>query len=297
MKAHRRHMHRRPRSMGAMAAAMAGLSVQAQVVINEVDYDQLGTDAAEYIEILNVGTSAFPLQYLQVVMVNGNAGGAVVYRTLESASWPALGPGEYFVICASAAVPECDAVVSPATNLIQNGSPDAIALVTTQPVPMVIDALSYGGSVPGYTEGTGTPVEDSNLVGGISIGRYPDGADSGDNAADFALMCSTPGAVNLVDPDACDLSTGLPERVAASAAFTAVPVVGASGFVVFAENPAGAALGIEVFDAQGALLATYGPSRAVKASWHVDIPGTPGQVLLVRLTGGDARKALRIVAP
>ena len=279
-----------------IAAAVAGFSAQAQLVINEVDYDQLGTDAAEYIEILNVGATAFPLQYLQVVMVNGNAGGAVVYRTLESSSWPALGPGEYFVICASAAVPECDAVVTPATNLIQNGSPDAIALVTTQPVPMVIDALSYGGSVPGYTEGMGTPAEDSNLVGGISIGRYPDGADSGDNAVDFALMCSTPGAINLVDPTACDLSTGLPERDAAASAFSAVPLAGASGFMVFAENPARAALGIEVFDAQGALLASYGASSAPKASWHVDIPGAQGQVLLVRLTGGGARKALRIVA-
>jgi hypothetical protein len=129
-------------------ACAAATNTKAQLVINEVDYDQPGTDNAEFIEILNTGSSAFPLQYLQVALVNGNAGGNAVYATLENVSWPALPAGSFFVICANAATSNCNAVVPPATNLIQNGSPDAIALVITQPEPLVLDALSYGGGVP-----------------------------------------------------------------------------------------------------------------------------------------------------
>ena len=115
--------------------------MHAQVVINEVDYDQIGTDNAEYLEVKNIGATAFPLQYLSVVMINGNNGGAVEYRTIESSSWPALEPGDYFVICGNQSITvNCDHAASPMTNLIQNGSPDAIALIWT-PDSSIIDML------------------------------------------------------------------------------------------------------------------------------------------------------------
>jgi hypothetical protein len=45
------------------------------LVINEIDYDQPGTDAAEFIELKNVGSSAIGLSGYSVELVNGNGGG------------------------------------------------------------------------------------------------------------------------------------------------------------------------------------------------------------------------------
>lgn len=271
-------------------------TASAQVVINEVDYDQPGTDNAEYIEILNTGSSAFPLQYLQVVLVNGNAGGSAVYATLENVSWPALLAGEFFVICANAGTPNCDAVVTPATNLIQNGSPDAIALVITQPEPMVLDALSYGGSVPGYTEGTGTSQEDSNLTSGISIGRLPDGADTGDNNADFQRMCSTPGTANLIDLQVCDIDISVLENSAASPSFIVVPSPDGQGLLAFDPNLASEPITFQLLSANGALIAE-GTAASPRASWHVGLSALHGHLLLVRLSTPTRQEVRRFILP
>lgn len=286
------------RSLLFTAAVIASCAARAQVVINEVDYDQPGTDATEYIELLNTGGTVFPLQYLQVVMVNGNAGGSAIYRTLDGTSWPALDAGDYFVICANAATANCDVVVTPATNLIQNGSPDAIALVITQPAPAIIDVLSYGGSVPGYTEGSGTSAEDTNISPGVSIGRFPDGADSGNNSADFRLMCNTPGAANVIDPVLCDLSTALPDGGAAHVqGLIVLPSPDGSGVLVYDANMAGERLALELFTADGSLVAVRGATTAQRISWHVDVSGLRGRLLLVRATTPTRQETRRFVLP
>jgi hypothetical protein len=271
-------------------------TASAQVVINEVDYDQPGTDNAEFIELLNVGTSAFPLQYLQVVLVNGNAGASAVYATLENVSWPSLPAGSFFVLCANAATPNCNATVTPATNLIQNGSPDALALVITQPEPLVLDALSYGGSVPGYSEGTGASQEDSNLANGISIGRFPDGTDTADNNADFQRMCSTPGATNVIDPLACDIDISVPENSAARSSFIVMPSPDGQGLLAFDRNLASEALTFQLFAADGALIAEH-DSDSPRSSWHVDLSAMRGRLLLVRLTTPARQEVRRFILP
>jgi len=42
----------------------------AGLVINEVDYDQVGTDTAEFIEVYNSGSQAIDLSTLALVLVN-----------------------------------------------------------------------------------------------------------------------------------------------------------------------------------------------------------------------------------
>lgn len=281
-----------------MIGLFAPSAMNAQLVINEMDYDQPGTDAAEYIELLNTGGAVFPLQYVQVVMVNGNAGGAAEYRTLNGTSWPALPAGGYFVICANATTPNCDVVVTPATNLIQNGSPDAIALVITEPTPAIIDVLSYGGSVPGYTEGTGTTAEDTNISLGVSIGRYPDGTDTDDNNADFRLMCSTPGQANIIDPVQCDLSTALPAMASVSAqGLMVLPSPDGSGVLVYDANAAGERIALDLFTADGSLVASRGATTAQRISWLVDLSGLRGRLLLVRITSPTRQETRRFVLP
>jgi len=269
----------------ASGLLLGTLGANAQLVINEVDYDQPGTDGAEYLELLNTGSFAYPLQYVQVVLVNGSNGGSTPYATLSNVSWPALDPGAYFVICAnSAATANCDAVVTPATNLIQNGVPDAIALVMTQPVPTVIDAVSYGGDVPGYTEGSGALEQDSNLAPDLSIGRYPDGTDTDDNNADFRRMCSTPGAANIIDPLQCQLNVGVEQLRGPSPAFVVLPGPGGEHLLVFDANPAGEEITFEVFAADGSLLGHQRMGTAKRASWSFPIYGSDARILLVRVS-------------
>ena len=169
-----------------------------RLVVNEVDYDQAGTDTAEYVELFNGGTAAADLGGYELVFVNGSNGS--VYRTIALPATPLL-PGEFFVVCANAeTVANCDLDVEQDTNLIQNGSPDAVALRTTGGV--LVDALSYEGAVEGFTEGSGAGADPGD-VDFVALSRLPDGADTDDNAADFSLRCGSPGAANAEDATGC----------------------------------------------------------------------------------------------
>lgn len=163
----------------------------AALVINEIDYDQPGTDLAEFIEIMNAGSAAADLTGFQVVQINGANGATTTIATLPTAS---LAPNDYYVICGDTGlVPNCDLVTPVSSDLVQNGSPDAVALFDD--LALVIDTVSYEGAVPGYTEGSGSGLEDAAADGSIS--RCPDGADTDQNNIDFRFTATiSPGAQN-----------------------------------------------------------------------------------------------------
>jgi hypothetical protein len=166
---------------------------QPELVINEVDYDQAGTDAAEFIEIKNNGQNDIDLEGYSVKLINGS--GVVIYATYTFTEGMYIPGDGYFVICANAANTEnCDWDVTTNTNMIQNGDPDAIALF--DPFGNVMDRLSYKGSVPGYTEGSGVGLNDNGNTPGHGLSRYPDGVDTDVNNVDFIFKCITPGEPN-----------------------------------------------------------------------------------------------------
>jgi hypothetical protein len=281
--------------IAALAPVLLPCLLNAQVVINEVDYDQPGSDAAEFIEIKNIGTTAFPLQYLALVFVNGAAGAPATYLTISSPSWPALEPGAYFVICANAATANCGHVATPATNLIQNGVPDAIALVNTQ-TDEVLDMLSYGGDVTGYTEGTGTTAVDVNAVDDRSLNRWPDGTDTNDNNADFRLGCSTPGATNLVDDVLCSVPSGVSEIVN-SAPLIVMPDPSGERLLLSYGSAADGPVTFEVFGRDGALLASRTVQGDTKAMWSMPAHQLRGQLLVVRASTATSQQTRRVVLP
>jgi len=176
-------------------------SAVAVLVINEIDYDQPGTDTAEFVEIKNVGTASANLSEYTLELVNGNGGGATLY---QSYTLPAvtLAAGNYFVVCGDAAtVPNCDLDVSPDSNLIQNGAPDAVGLRHNGDL---VDAVSYeGNSGTPYTEGSGTGLDDNSSVENGGISRFPDGVDTDQNNIDLSFRCSTPGETNVADSSNC----------------------------------------------------------------------------------------------
>jgi predicted extracellular nuclease len=183
---------------GTAFAGCSPVTPMTTLVINEIDYDQAGTDAAEFIELYNYGAAPVDLNGLAVELVNGS--GATVYQTFNLPA-VSLAAGDWFVVCAdSANTPNCDLDVTPDTNLIQNGAPDAVALVNGA---TVIDVVSYEGSVAApYVEGTGTTAADNNDAF-FGLARFPDGTDSNNNDADFAGRCITPGEANVSDSMNC----------------------------------------------------------------------------------------------
>ncbi len=179
------------------------------LVINEVDYDQPGADTEEFIELKNTGGSAVELGGLKLELWNGNSNS--VYATITLPSFSLSAGGHYIV--GSSTVPGVG-LVAFTTDGIQNGAPDGIRLLTAE--NDIIDQLSYEGDMP-TTEGSGAGT-DPNGSTGVGLSRLPDGADSGDNSADFVLTCITPGAANtFVDsdndgtPDCIDVCPGQPE--------------------------------------------------------------------------------------
>jgi cytosine/adenosine deaminase-related metal-dependent hydrolase len=173
------------------------------LVINEVDYDQIGTDTAEFIEIYNPSVAAVSLTGKQVILINGSNN--QVYDTIDLTG--TLASHAYLVI-AGANV----SVAPPATKLdpgwtndkVQNGAPDGVALIDNT-AHTLIDALSYEGGItmvdlPGFAapvslvEGTMLPatVADSGTTD-ASLCRFPDGQDT-DNAAGDWKLCAAPTA-------------------------------------------------------------------------------------------------------
>ncbi len=176
--------------------------------INEVDYDNAGTDNAEWIELKNTGNTAFDLSGFSVQLINGNLGGAAVYKTIVLPSFT-LAAGGYYVIGNSNTIPNLNLLQTPATDMVQNGAPDAVGL--RDPFNTLIDAISYEGNTGApYTEGTGLSVAqaDDNVLAPKVIARYLDGNDTDDNGVDWKVWCATPGASNAtVDGD----SDGTPD--------------------------------------------------------------------------------------
>jgi len=101
------------------------LSAQASVFINEIHYDNSGSDAGEGVEV--AGPAGTDLTGWSIVLYNGNGG------------------GQYATISLSGTIPDQQngyGALQFSHNGIQNGAPDGLALVDTS--NNVIQFLSYG---------------------------------------------------------------------------------------------------------------------------------------------------------
>ena len=96
-------------AVGFVTAFVAASSARAQLVINEVDYDQVGTDFNEFIELRNNSNCRIPLADLAIVLVNGT-GSAEYQRVSLAGAATFIEPGQYLVV-GSASV----------TSIVQSG--------------------------------------------------------------------------------------------------------------------------------------------------------------------------------
>lgn len=186
------------------------MTVTPSLVVNEVDYDQPGTpDSTEFIEVYNASAASVNLGGLALVLINGNNNAE--YRRIDLSSAGSLAAGAYLVVRDPSVIiaPGAISLLFPGCtgDCVQNGAPDAVALIDTNSL-VVMDAASYEGSITAaFITGFPTPVSlvegspmsaaDGNTTAG-SLVRLPNGADTNDASADWALTTTpTPGAANV----------------------------------------------------------------------------------------------------
>jgi lamin tail-like protein len=157
-----------------------------RLVINEIDYDEVGADGEGFVEIFNAGAVDADLSGIALVLVDGGTSGEYLRRALSGT----LAAGAYLVVAVDA----------------QNG-PDGVALIDTA-AGTLLDALSYEGAIEVATIGSQTynlvegaqlpvSVADSNTVAG-SLARIPNGRDTNDAAGDWVFSTSiTKGGENV----------------------------------------------------------------------------------------------------
>ena len=161
---------------------------RAGLVINEIDYDQVGADSGGFVEITNTTIGPLTLDGVAIVLVNGGDG--LEYDRVELTGM--LGAHNHLAVPVEA----------------QNGAPDGVALVDVTNT-FLLDSLSYEGQINAavidgqtYDLVEGVPLEaaDSNTVTG-SLSRIPDGQDRNDAATDWVFTTTvTPGAANVATP-------------------------------------------------------------------------------------------------
>jgi hypothetical protein len=205
-----------PALTGLMMISFA--CVQAQVVINEFQYDDSGVDNKEYVELYNAGNSAVNISGWKLMagdladFSDNNPDYTIPANTI-------LQPGQFYVIGAPT-VPNVNLVVThPNTGLSQDlWENDQEWLALTMPDNTVVDAVAWetnkGMNFPAVilaqigtgvwgnytsTDGDATGTDSTNQ----SVSRWRDGLDTNRNGHDFGLMRRTPGAPNhVMDPPA-----------------------------------------------------------------------------------------------
>jgi len=154
-------------------------------LINEIHYDNSGTDTGEAIEVVIENASSYDLSLFVITLYNGNGGGAYGTYTLDTFIQGASdGNFTYF-----------SALISG----IQNGGPDGIALSYDG---TLIQFLSYEGSftaVGGVADGQNSEDISVSEPGSTPIGQSLQLVGNGIKYSDFtwsAPMAATFGSAN-----------------------------------------------------------------------------------------------------
>ena len=188
--------------------------VATSVIINELDADTPGTDAAEFVELYDGGVGNTALDGLVVVFYNGGSDASYAAFDLDGFSTDASG---YFTI-GNPGVSGVDLIFAPgAAGLLQNGA-DAVALyagnATDFPTGTAItsanlqDAIVYGTDDPEdpgllVLLNSGQPQVNENGGGNgatQSSQRCPNGTGGARNTSSYLQGTPTPDGANSCPP-------------------------------------------------------------------------------------------------
>jgi cysteine-rich repeat protein len=200
-----------------LGASMASATLQVKplsgLVINEIDYDGVGTDTEEFLEIFNGTGAPYDLTDIAVVLVNGT--NATEYSRFALGSLGTLAANEYVVLGSDALLAKVPMGVKTVSfgagkDYIQNGAPDGAGIIDAVKNTL-IDAISYEGaltmvtlknfpSMVSFVKGTALDVAVADNSATVSsLCRFPNGIDTQDSSKDWTLCAVlTPGSANLL---------------------------------------------------------------------------------------------------
>jgi Lamin Tail Domain len=199
-----------------LLVSLVGQISQADVVINEFQYDDAGTDDREFIELYNNGAVAVDISGWTVAGRDNVPSTSAPVATIPAAT--ILAPGGYYVI-GQTGVPNVNLTIA---SFLENDSETVELWQGAFGTSTIADAVVYEGfrgptAAAGTSYGTlSAPV--AAHVGGATywgvhtgtetgapagrttttIGRYVDGVDTANNGRDLGLRPSTPGTANSV---------------------------------------------------------------------------------------------------
>lgn len=168
-------------------------SSTAPVVINEVCYDDTGTDDKEFLELYN--RSGAPIDISGWTLAGSDPTAANTIYTIPAST--ILPAGGYWVI-GLATVPNVNQIVATTPSNFENDN-EAIDLLDL--TATVVDSIAWetgrGSWGPHPREGTGLWGDMTTLDAfPQTYQRWTDGYDTNDNGIDFCIMAWTPGAAN-----------------------------------------------------------------------------------------------------
>lgn len=185
----------RAKTIGMLVALSAALllgriiSVDAQVKINEVMINDVGSDDSCFVELY--GPPEFNLTAYELVGVRGGNGQEYHVIPLTGCEIPLDG---FFVVGQSESVPNVDLVN--ASVDYENG-PDNLLLRING---VTVDAVGYGEFALPDTAFRGEGEPCASPLPGTSLIRFPDGRDTNQNSLDFhTTSWITPGTPNQVE--------------------------------------------------------------------------------------------------
>ncbi len=221
----------------AVAPTATNTAAPSGLIINELDADQVGTDAMEFVELYDGGVGNTSLTGKVVVFYNGS--NDLSYGAFDLDTFSTNGAG-YFTL-GNAGVPGVDLVF--AGDFLQNGQ-DAVALYngdatsfpngTAVTTANLIDAIVYDTADPDdpgllVLLNAGQPQVDENGGGngtGHSNQRCPNGTGGARNTNTYAQFAPNPDGFNTcgTGATATTTATNTPGGATATATQTAVRI-------------------------------------------------------------------------
>jgi lamin tail-like protein/collagen triple helix repeat protein len=161
------------------------------VSVNELSTGTAGAASDEFVELFNAGASPVDLSGFKLVYRAGAGTSDIALATIPDGT--IVGPRAFYLFGGSgyAGMKKADQSFSPSLAAAAGG------IGLRDAAGKLVDSVGYGTATNAFVETSPAPAPPATAPPGSSDIRRPDGKDTNDNGADFAVTASpTPGGPN-----------------------------------------------------------------------------------------------------
>lgn len=160
------------------------------VRINEVSTGTSTSGADEFVELVNAGAAVADIGGLRVVYRSGSGTSDTALAAVPGGT--KLAAGGFYLLGGAAYAGTHPADQSFTAGLAAAGGGVAVRASDGS----ILDSVGWGTATNAFVEAHAAPAPPTTTPPGSGVGRLPDGRDTNDNAADFAVRAATPGGGN-----------------------------------------------------------------------------------------------------